>query len=112
MNNGMILIAMFVIPIGIAIVFYYLMRRRKKRRSETIKSDWNNFQKAITNNHIKKVSELGTKLIWNEHLTSEKLKEMSAFIKSLGKDYAELKELKTLIYNKHLDWNKKYPHSI
>jgi len=110
MDNGMILYTTFVVTIGIAIVFYYLINRRKKGHSETIKSDWNNFQKAITNKHIKGINEFGTKLIWNEHLTMEKLKEMSFSIKSLGKDYVELKELKILIYNKYLDWNKEYPY--
>ncbi|WP_299887807.1 hypothetical protein [uncultured Lacinutrix sp.] len=110
MDNGMILITTFVLTIGIVSVFYYRINLRKKRHSDTIKSDWINFKKAIANKHLKGINKFGTNLIWNEHLTMEMLKEMSTGINNLGKDYTELKELKILIYNKYLDWKKEYPY--
>ena len=38
-----------------------------------------------------------------------KLNQISDSINNLGEDYSELEDLKMLIYNKRLDWNKEYP---
>ena len=109
MNNGTILILTFIITGGIAIIIRYQFYLRKKRHAETIISDWNKFEKAISNRHIKGVNKFGTELIWNEHLTMNKLNQISDSINNLGEDYSELEDLKMLIYNKRLDWNKEYP---
>tara|TARA_R110001632_G_scaffold43376_6_gene110039 strand:+ start:37322 stop:37654 length:333 start_codon:yes stop_codon:yes gene_type:complete len=110
MNNGIILFSTFIITAIIAVIFYYLFSLRKKRHSQTIVSDWNKFNKAILNKHLKGVDDFGRKLIFNEYLDINKLNEMSELIYDLDKNYEELKELKILIFNKHLNWNKDNTH--
>ncbi|WP_298421248.1 hypothetical protein [uncultured Kordia sp.] len=118
MGNGIIITLTICIPLGIVSLFYYWLGIRKKRHLQTIVTDWNNFNKAITNNHIDGILKFGTELIWNEHLTMIQLKEMSELIKKFEKtDFKttktnEYKELKLLIYNKYLDWNMEYSHVI
>lgn len=109
MDNGTIILITFIVFGGIAIIIQYLFHLRKKRHVDTIISDWNRFEKAITNRHIEGINKFGTELIWNEHLTMNKLNQISDSINNLGKDYSELEDLKILIYNKRLDWNKRYP---
>ena len=110
MNNGIILFLTFVITVLTTVFFYYFNSLRKKRHSQTIISDWNKFNKAIQNRHIKGINDFGQKLIFNEHFDIIKLKEMSKLINDLYKNEKELKELKMLINNKYLDWNKDYPN--
>jgi len=108
MDNGVILFTTFIVTCSVAIGIHYLLYLRKKIHAETIISVWNKFEKAISNRHIKDVNKLGTELIWNEHLTLDKLNHISNSINNLGKDYSELEDLKMLIYNKRLDWNKRH----
>lgn len=116
MDNGMIILTTLLVPLAIFLLYSYWLHLRKKNHLLTIESDWNNFKKAIVNNHIEGVSKFGTHLIWNEHLNMNKLKEMSALIKTFEDRIPEhdtknnLKELKLLIYNKYLDWNIDYPY--
>ncbi len=77
--------------------------------------DWNNFLKAVSKIHIEGISKFGSELIWNEHFSMIKLKEMSELINTIEKLNPEiqksdkLKKLKSLIYNKYLHWNMEDP---
>lgn len=108
MNNGLMLLITFSLPVLILIAFYILMSRRKKRHSETLKSDWVNFEKAISHKHINRIIKYGTKLIWNENLTDSKLEKMSKCINQMVDENSELEDLKNLIYNKKIHWNRDY----
>lgn len=108
MDNGLILLITFSLPIAIVIIFYYLVSKRKKIHAKTLKSDWIKFEKAIRHKHINGIVKYGTELIWNEKLTDSKLEQMSKYIDNLEAKNAELENLKNLIYNKKLDWNKDY----
>ncbi len=112
MDNGIILYLTFIIPLAIIVLFYFLLNKRKKRDAIVIKSDWASFERALNNKQITQINELGTKLIWNEHLTMKKLEKMAKEINTLEKDHQILTELKLLIYNKYLSWGKKHPYTI
>ncbi|WP_289046751.1 hypothetical protein [uncultured Olleya sp.] len=117
MENGIILLMTILICFGIISFFLFWLNKRKKKHLLTIESDWIKFNKSIKNNHIEGVSKFGTELIYNEHFTMVRLKEMSKLINTLEEQNIELKksnrleELKSLIYNKYLDWNLEYPYA-
>ena len=112
MNNGYILLVTLVLILTIPCFFFYYMSLIKKRDAKTIDSDWIYFQNAVKHNRIQAIEEYGNKLIWNEHITAEQVKEMSAVMKKLEKNHPELNELKLVIYNKRKDWSKRYPREF
>jgi len=111
----MIILITICICTGIIILFNYWLFKRKKAHAISIETDWIKFNKAITNNHIEGIHRFGKELIYNEHFSMVKLKEKSKLIKRLEEQNPELmhnhqlKNLKSLLYNKHLDWKTKYP---
>ncbi|CAL2085886.1 hypothetical protein [Tenacibaculum sp. 190524A05c] len=115
MENGMIIFLTVIICIITPSLFLYWLTLRKKNHLEKIETDWIRFSKAINNNHIEGIIKYGKEVIWNEHFSMIKLKEMSKLIDEFEnknivlRKEDELKELKLLIYNKYLDWNIEYP---
>ncbi|WP_298903492.1 hypothetical protein [uncultured Psychroserpens sp.] len=108
MDNGLLLIITFSILLLALIVYFIWLSKRKKRHVETLKSDWNKFEKALNNEHISGIIKYGTELIWNENLTDSQMKKMKESVYPLAEKHAELENLKNLIYNKWLDWNRDY----
>ncbi|MBF4985542.1 hypothetical protein FNJ87_14805 [Nonlabens mediterrranea] len=109
MNNAIILLVTMVVVFSIVIFFFYYLSIIKKRDAKTIDADWHHFQDAVKHHRIQAIEKYGTLLIWNEHITVEQVKEMSAVMKKLEKNHPELNDLKLVIYNKRKDWSKKYP---
>ncbi len=115
MDSGIIIFVTVVLCIFISATFYYRLYLRKKKHLLKIDKDWIRFSKAIHSNHAEGVITFGKELIWNEHFSSAKLKEMTALIKTFEneniqlREKEKLKELKLLLYNKYLDWNITYP---
>ncbi|CAM1357436.1 hypothetical protein [Tenacibaculum halocynthiae] len=114
MEGDIVILLTFIILIGIYITFLFWSNNRKKNHLMTIESDWKNLKKAIENNHVDGIVKFGTAVIWNEHFTMVKLKEMKKLINVLEKQNPEIKKskklenLKLLIFNKSLDWNTKH----
>ena len=108
MDNGLILIITFSTPLLILVIYFIWLSKRKKRHLQTLKSDWNKFEKAINNKHINGIIKYGTELIWNENLTDSQLKIMKESVDELVEKNSELDGLKNLIYNKWLHWNRDY----
>ncbi|MFD2917145.1 MULTISPECIES: hypothetical protein [Flavobacteriaceae] len=108
MNNGIILIIAFSFPLLLLIVYYFWLSKRKKRHAESLKSDWVKFEKAISQKHINGIIKYGTELIWNENLTDSQLKKMKESVGELVIEHSELENLRILIYNKFLHWNRDY----
>ncbi|WP_299385643.1 hypothetical protein [uncultured Lacinutrix sp.] len=108
MNNGLILIITFTIPVVILLLFYVLIKNRKKRHLVSLDLDWSKFEKAIEYKDINGVNKYGTELIWNENLTDAMLKKMIDYVEELAVDNLELKNLQNLIFNKNLHWNRNY----
>lgn len=109
MNNAIIIAITMVVTLALVIFFFYYLSLIKKRDAKTIDSDWINFQDAVKQHRIQAIEKYGTRLIWNEHITVEQVKEMSAVMKKLEKSHPELNDLKLVIYNKRKDWSKQYP---
>ena len=105
MDSGLILIITLSIPFLILIGFYTWLSKRKKIHTETLKSDWIKFEKAINRKHISSIIKYGTDLIYNENLTDYQLKKMKNEVDLLLKKYSQLETLNNLIYNKRLHWN-------
>ncbi|TCI84866.1 hypothetical protein [Tenacibaculum sp. M341] len=116
MENGVVLFVTFFLCLVVIIFFYGWLHKRKKEHLSTIDADWVNFKQAITNKHIDGIVKFGNKVVWNEHFTMEKLKEMSRLIHNLESVHPELKtsqkleNLKSVVYNKYIKWNMKYPY--
>ncbi len=105
MDNITIILLTVVGIILIPIYFFYWLKRRRKEHLITIEKDWIKFNKAITNNHLEGIIEFGKEVVWNEHFSIDKLKEMSKLINEFERNNigvtknVTLKELKLLIYN-------------
>ena len=112
MNNGLILLITFLLPLIAVVVFYLWLSKRKKRHVETLKSDWFKFENAIKNKHVGNISKYGRQLIYNENLTDDQLKIMKKSIDKLVVKNSELEELINLIYNKFLHWNRDYSNRL
>ncbi len=106
MDNGFLLIITFLTPLIILTTYYIWLSKRKKKHAETLKSDWNKFEKALNHNHISGIIKYGTELVWNENLKDAQMKKMKESVYPLAEKHSELKDLKNLIYNKWLDRNK------
>lgn len=109
MNNAIILLITLLSTATIVGLFFYYMVLIKKRDAKTIGSDWKGFQNAVRHDRVEAIREYGERLIWNEHITVEQVKEMSNVINRLEKNHPELNDLKLIIYNKRKDWSKRYP---
>ena len=113
MDNGTILIITFLTPLLILILYFIWLHRRKKRHAAILESDWNDFKNALEMNDISEIVEYGKKLVWNEKLNENQMALMKESINELAEKHSELEDLKNLIYNKWLDWNRDYvgtPH--
>ncbi|WP_425077849.1 hypothetical protein [Psychroserpens sp. S379A] len=106
MDNGLILIITFSTPLLVLIIYFILLSKQKKRHSESLRTDWNKFEEALNNNHINGIIKYGTELVWNENLTDSQMKKMKETVYPLAEEHSELENLKNLIYNKWLDWDK------
>nr|WP_321237635.1 hypothetical protein [uncultured Psychroserpens sp.] len=106
MDNGIILIITFSIPLLLLLIYFIWLSKRKKRHAETLISDWNKFEKALSHEHINGIIKYGTELVWNENLTDSQMKKMKESVYDLAEEHTELENLKNLIYNKWLDWDK------
>jgi hypothetical protein len=85
MDNGLILIIIFSIPLLILIVYFIWLSKRKKRHAEILMSDWNKFEKALNHEHINGIIRFGTELVWNENLTDSQMKKMKESVYDLTK---------------------------
>ena len=108
MDNGLILYITLFIPLGLVAIFYMLLGRRKKNDAMNFKSDIMNFERAIATHQYKSINKYGFRLIQNTQLTMKHLSAMSKSVNSLKDDNEELKELRSIIYNKYLDWSRGY----
>ena len=108
MNNRLILLITFIIPLILLLLFYLLIKNRKKRHLVSLDLDWSKFKKAIEDKDINGVNKHGTELIWNEHLTDAMLKKMTIYVEELAVDNLEVKNLQNLIFNKKLHWDRNY----
>ncbi|MDG5493210.1 hypothetical protein [Psychroserpens sp. SPM9] len=106
MDNGLLLIITFSTPLLLLIVYFIWLSKRKKRHAEALIPDWNKFEKALSNEHINGIIKYGTELVWNENLTDSQMKKMKESVYDLAEKHTELENLKNLIYNKWLDWDK------
>lgn len=108
MDNGSILIIAFSTPLLILVAYFIWLTKRKKRHAEKLKSDWIKFEKAINHKDTNGIIKFGTELIWNENLTDSHLKKMKDYVNEIAEDNGKLEDLKNLIYNKWLHWNRDY----
>jgi len=108
MDNGIILLITFILPLLIVVVFYYILGKQRKKDGQEITTIWKHYQRAILSKHTKGIKKYGEALIWNEHLTDEMLRIMTKDINDLIDEFTELEELRLLIFNKFLHWNRDY----
>jgi len=67
------------------------------------------FRTATNSNSIDDIVKYGDKLIWNEHLTPNLLKEISAVVEKQSIEDSKLEELKLNIYNRQLRFDRINP---
>lgn len=108
MDNGIILIITFILPLGVVTLFYYLLYKQRKKDANHIDALWKKYQKAIAHKHTDGILKFGTSLIYNEHLTDEMLRIMTKDVNGLIDEFPNLEELRLLIFNKFLHWNRDY----
>jgi len=83
--------------------------KRKKSHLISIDNDVEQFRTATNSNSIDDIVKYGDKLIWNEHLTPNLLKEISAVVEKQSIEDSKLEELKLNIYNRQLRFDRINP---
>ena len=62
MNNELILVLTFSIPILFVAGYFIWLYKRRRKHAETLKSDWNKFEKAIDRRNISGIIKYGNRL--------------------------------------------------
>ena len=94
----------------IAFTINFLLYKRKKNHLLLINSLFNQFKIAANRQEILEIDNLGKALLFNEGLTKVHLDYISETVNTHFYLHPNLLELKELVMNKQLFWNRFIPY--
>lgn len=106
MSSGWILVLSLGVISIIAVVIYYLVYRKEKRDKIEINLILENLDRSIKYKDSKSTDHHGKQLLNNSQVTNKQLEELKSKLELVFSEDVTLDELRNLIYNKQLHWNR------